>query len=77
MCLERGIVRNRNMLKITKKACGIQEEPEADKVLTTYHLLQPTASKTELRYMEAGEVVAILEQGTWSAVRLISKGVGI
>ena len=74
--LERGIVWNRNTLKITKKACRIQEEPEADKVLTTCHLLQPTASKTELRYMEAGEVVAILTQGKWSTVRIISKSAG-
>ena len=38
--LERGIFESRNMLKMAKRACGIQEEPEADQVVTTYHLLR-------------------------------------
>ena len=40
---------------------------------TTYYLLQPKATDVEPEYLRPGEIVAILDQGRWSEVTLVSK----
>ena len=61
--MEKGVIQANKKLKIGKTRCGIQEETEADQVVTTLHLLQLKESKTEPKHLGAGKVVAVRIQG--------------